>query len=87
MYRAIGANTNSFMAKCVANTAKCRNDLTRLILLMLYGVQHWRLNCIIYPEKHNGTILLMYEAHTKQLATPPSYDGPNDYSNPRRLEG
>ena len=45
------------------------------------------LNCIIYPEKHNGTILLMHEAHTKQLVTPPTYNGLNNYSNPQRREG
>ena len=43
--------------------------------------QSTHLNCIIYPEEHNGTVLLMYEAHTKQLASPPSNFGPNDYSN------
>jgi len=29
--------------------------------------QSVRFICIIYPGKNNGTILLMYEAHTKQL--------------------
>ena len=27
--------------------------------------------CIIYPEKHNGIVLLAYKARTKQLASPP----------------
>ena len=40
------------------------------------------LNCIIYPEEHNGTILSTYEARAKQLAMPPNYIGPNNYSNP-----
>ena len=40
------------------------------------------LNCIIYPEEHNGAILSTYEARIKQLATPPNYIGPNNYSNP-----
>ena len=34
--------------------------------------QSTHLNCIIYPEEHNGTVLLTYEACTKQLASPPS---------------
>ena len=41
----------------------------------------------LYPKEHNGTILLMYEARTKQLATPPAYYGANNYSNPRRPKG
>jgi len=45
--------------------------------------QSTRLNCIIYPEEHNGTILAMYEARIKQLATPPEYIGPNNYDNPQ----
>ena len=35
----------------------------------------------IYTEKHNGTVILTYEARTKQLASPPSNFGPNNYSN------
>ena len=32
--------------------------------------QSTRLNSIIYPEEHNGTIPLTHEACTKQFATP-----------------
>ena len=32
--------------------------------------------CIIYPEKHSGTILLSYEAPTKQFVSFPSKFGP-----------
>ena len=33
--------------------------------------QSTRFICIIYPEEHNGTVLLTYEARTEQLASPP----------------
>ena len=49
--------------------------------------QSTRLNYIIYPEEHNGTILLTHKARTKQLAMLPTYNGPNNYSNPWRPEG
>ena len=42
---------------------------------------------IIYSEKHNGTVLLMYEARTKQLPSPPSNFGLNNYSNPKHPWG
>ena len=42
---------------------------------------------IIYPEKHNDTVLLTYEAHTKQLVSPPSNFGPKNYSNLWHPEG
>ena len=41
---------------------------------------------MIYLEEYNGTVLLMYEARTKQLASPPPNFEPN-YSNPRHPEG
>ena len=49
--------------------------------------QSTRLNCIVYPEEHNGTILLTYEARTKQLATPPTFIGSSNYSNRQRPKG
>ena len=51
------------------------------------GKQSTHLNCIIYPEERNGTILLTHKACTKQLATPPSYYGTNNYTNPWSPKG
>ena len=58
----------------------------RQLLIEEMEKQSTRFICIVYPEKHNGTVLLTYEAHTKQLVSPhPIWT--NNYSNPQRPQG
>ena len=82
MYGVVGANTNSSYGQIYGPHSKYRLKSSYLLIAETEK-QSTRLNCIVYPEEHNGTILLTYEAHIKQLATPPNYIGPNNYRNPR----
>ena len=86
MYRVVGANINSSYGKMYGPHSKYGLKSSQLLIAETEK-QSTRLNCIIYPEEHNGTILSTYDARIKQLATPPNYIGPTNYSNPRRPKG
>jgi len=80
MYRAVGANTNSSYGKMYGTQSKYRQKSFQLSIVVMEK-QSTRLNYIIYPKKHNGTVI-SYEARTKQLVSLWSNFGLNNY-NPR----
>ena len=69
MYKVVGANTNSSYGKMYGPRSKYRLKSSQLLIAETEK-QSTCLNCIIYAEEHNGTILSTYEACIKQLATP-----------------
>jgi len=85
MHGAVGANTNSTHTKCMGRTA----NIAKVILTFECddGKTMYTFHGIIYSEKHNGTVLLMHEACTKQLPSSPSNFGLNNYSNPKHSWG
>jgi len=88
MHGAVEANTNSSYGKM--KNAKRTANIAKNYPNFDCGMekQSTHVICIIYPEEHNGSILLTYEARSYQAVSLASSNlGPNNYSNPWCPEG